>query len=189
MVTGSFIHPCVLESMKYIFIEGAGHIQFIFAPAVIPFITKLGESGEFTSYRLEKIGRMTSTYAVRMYEILVQYLSIGKRDIELDWLRKTLCIEGEYLRVMDFKTWVLDVAMTQINTHSDIIVSYQQRKTGRIITHFDFTIMDKAKVSAKKPKPKVKNSTKGSDPRAKPGESQDAFDHRMLEKKGQQQLI
>ena len=118
----------------------------------------------------------------------MQYLSIGKRSIELAWLRKTLSIEGEYTVLADFKKRVIDLSVSQINTHSDIQVSYTQRKTGRVITHLDFTILDKSKVSAKKPRVK-KITAGGSDARAKPGESQDAFERRMLEQQGQQCLI
>jgi plasmid replication initiation protein len=169
------------------YVDGAGHIQFIFSPAVIPFITRLGEEGEFTSYRLEKIGRMTSVYAVRLYEMLVQHLTIGKRDLEVKWLRETLCLTGEYPRVADFKKWVIDIAIAQINEHSDIDVSYTQRKTGRSITHLDFKIKLKASVKLRVKKSTL--STGGSDSRAHPGESQHAFEKRILEEKYGQKKI
>lgn len=162
------------------YVDGAGHIQFIFAPAVIPFITRLGDDGGYTTYRLEKIGHMSSVHAVRLYELLVQYLSIGSRGIELPWLRDVLCLANEYPRVLDFKKRVIDVAVAQINEHSDIHVSYLQRKTGRVISHFDFTI--KARPEPKKPKlakPYV-SPEGGSDARALPGESQYSFDKRVM---------
>ena len=57
----------------------------------------------------------------------------------------------------DFKKRVLDLAKTQINTHTDIIVDYKQHKAGRTITGFSFTFTQK-----KQPKdvtPKAKKST------------------------------
>lgn len=162
------------------YVDGAGHIQLIFAPAVIPFITRLGDDGGYTMYRLEKIGRMSSIHAVRLYELLVQYLSIGKRGLEVPWLRESLCLNGEYTQIGDLKKWVVDVAVTQINEYSDIQVSYEQRKTGRVVSHFDFTI--KAK-----PEPKKSKAAKpyvapegGSDARALAGESQYSFDRRIM---------
>ena len=53
-------------------------------------------------------------------------------------------IEKDYPRIFDFKKWVIDVAMEQINEHSDITVSYSQRKTGRTVTHLIFTLRSKA---------------------------------------------
>ena len=169
------------------YVDGAGHIQFIFAPAVIPFITRLGEEGGFTSYRLEKIGRMTSTHAVRLYELLVQYASIGKREVEVPWLRTRLQIGAdEYPRIVDFKKWVVDVAVNQINEHSDLAVSYEQRKTGRSVTHLDFKV--KTKPGEVKPKAE-KIDRVYVEKHAKPGESYDQAFRRLIEERGQARLI
>ena len=138
------------------YIDGTGQIQMTFARYVIPFITRLGEDGNFTSYRLEKIGAMSSAHAVRLYELLVQYLSIGKREIEIAWLRGILQLEGQYTAIKDLKLRVIDLAVTQINEHSDIAVSYTQRKTGRTVTHLIFDINAKPepkKVAKEAPKP------------------------------------
>ena len=120
------------------YIDGTGTVQLRFATDMLPYITRL--ETEFTSYRLEKIGRMTSVNAVRMYELLVQYLSIGKREFGISQLKETLGMEGRYKAIKDFKKDVLDVAVSQINEHSDIRVSYTQRKTGRTVTHLIFDI-------------------------------------------------
>jgi plasmid replication initiation protein len=129
------------------YIDGEGAIQIIFAPLVIPYITRL--ESEFTAYRLEKIGNLSSTYAVRLYELLVQYLGLGKREVEIDWLKDILQITDEYPRIVDFKKRVTDVAVEQINTHTDITTSYTQRKTGRNVTHLNF------KIDAKEAAPKA----------------------------------
>ena len=120
------------------YIDGAGAIQIIFAPLVIPYITRL--ESEFTAYRLEKIGNLSSAHAVRLYELLVQYLSIGRREMEINWLKETLQVTDEYPRIVDFKKRVTDVAVAQINAHTDITTSYTQRKTGRNVTHLNFKI-------------------------------------------------
>ena len=160
------------------YIDGEGEIQITFAPRMIPFITRL--EPEFTKYRLDKIGNMTSTHAIRLYELLVQYLTVGKREIEISWLKEILQLENEYPRLFDFKKWVIDVAVTQINEHSNIYVSYTQCKTGRAVTHLIFEI--KAKEQIKKLMLVAKTpviSARGSDARANPGESQTEFNRRM----------
>jgi plasmid replication initiation protein len=165
------------------YIDGAGLIQFTFAPLVIPYITRIGEDGEFTQYRLEKIGKMSSVYAVRLYEILIQYMTAGKRSLGVDWLKGILCLTGSYSILADFKKRVLDVAVAQINEFSDIDVSYKQRKKGRVVTYFDFEIKLKAEDKLKK---KLVKSVPagGSDSRAKPGETAYAFKKRLAEECG-----
>lgn len=124
------------------YIDGAGHIQVVFTPKVIEHITRL--ESEFTSYALEKVGNMTSAYAIRIYEMLAQYREIGTRELNLKWLRTALQIaDDEYKLTGDFKKWVLDAAVKQINDHSDLKVSYESKKTSRSITDFVFKIKDK----------------------------------------------
>jgi len=124
------------------YIDGAGHIQIVFTPEVIKYITRL--EVEFTSYQLEKVGHMTSAYAVRIYELLTQHRDIGNRTLNLKWLRETLQMEvQEYKLTADFIKRVLDPAVDQINKHSDLTVSYKAVKTGRAITDFVFKIKSK----------------------------------------------
>jgi plasmid replication initiation protein len=120
------------------YIDGEGMIQIIFAPLMIPFITRL--ESEFTQYRLEKIGKLSSVHAVRMYELLLQYLGIGHREFEIPRLKETLGIEREYADIKNFKRRVIDASVAQINAHTDITTSYTQRKTGRNVTHLNFKI-------------------------------------------------
>jgi len=155
------------------YIDGAGAIQLRFANDMIPFITRL--ESEFTRYRLEKIGNLSSTYAVRMYELLVQYLSLGKREFVIVDLRSTMGVSEEYPRIVDFKKWVIDVAVSQINAHTDITTSYTQRKTGRNVTHLTFAI--KLKAPDKPKKPKIDRAY--VEKHALPGESYDAAFSRL----------
>jgi plasmid replication initiation protein len=124
------------------YVDGAGNIQVIFTPQVIKYMTRL--EAEFTSYQLEKVGNMTSAYAVRIYELLSQHRDFGHRTLNLGWLRETLGVEpGEYKLTADFKKWVIEIAVEQINKHSDLAVSYKSVKTGRAITDFAFKIKTK----------------------------------------------
>ena len=156
------------------YIDGAGAVQLRFATDMLPYITRL--ETEFTSYRLEKIGRMSSVHAVRLYELLVQHLSFGKREMEIAWLKETLGIADAYSRIESLKRSVIEPALAQINEHTDIRVSYSQRKTGRTVTHLIFAITPE-------PKPAKRKSGKLTDAevakRARPGESWEAAHARL----------
>ena len=130
------------------YIDGAGHVQIVFTPEVIKYMTRL--ETEFTSYQLEKVGNMTSAYAVRIYELLAQHREIGNRTLNMAWLRETLQIApDEYKLTTNFIRKVIEVAVDQINKHSDLTVSYKPVKTSRAITDFAF------KIKAKDGKPKA----------------------------------
>jgi hypothetical protein len=123
------------------YVDGAGTIRLRFAPDMVPFITRL--EAQFTRYKLEKVAQMSSAYAIRLYELLMQWGSVGKREIELEWLKQVLMVDKNYERLDNFKKWVIDVALSQINEHSDLGASYAQRKTGRNVTHLIFTFAPK----------------------------------------------
>jgi plasmid replication initiation protein len=170
------------------YIDGAGQIKVIFSPRVIPFITRLGgEENPFTSYQLEKIGHMTSAHAVRLYELLVQYLSAGTRTVELSWLKETLHLADDYPRLFDLKKRVIDVAVKQINEHSDLRVSYTQRKAGRAVTHLIFDIKSKPEAKPKAKRPVIDDAYLAK--YAKPGESRDQAYRRLAEELGQTRLV
>lgn len=164
------------------YIDGAGTVQLRFTPEMVPYITRL--ESEFTSYRLEKIGHMTSAHAIRLYELLIQYLSVGSREMELAWLKDALELGGEYPRLFDLKRWVVDVALKQINKHSDITASYTQRKTGRAVTHLVFDIKAKAEAAAKPARKKrVPMDRDYIEKNALPGESYEQAERRLRAKK------
>jgi plasmid replication initiation protein len=119
------------------YIADKGELFITFAPAVVPFITRLEE--QFTSYQLKQVAQLKSKYAIRLYEILIAWREVGKCTIKLDDLRFRLGVEdNEYVRMSDFKIRVLDTAIKQINEYTDISVQYDQQKSGRVITGFIF---------------------------------------------------
>lgn len=134
---------------KASYIDGAGRVKIVFTSEVIKYITRLEK--EFTSYQLEKVGNMTSFYAVRLYELLAQHREIGGCSLSLKWLRETFQIKSEeYKLTADFKKWIIDASVKQINDHSDLTVKYEPRKTGRAITDFTFKIKSKEKKTKQK---------------------------------------
>ena len=120
-------------------------VDLIFAPAVVPFITRLEE--QFTKYELQQVSSLSSAYAIRLYELLIQWRSAGKTPtIELQEFRKKLgVLDNEYLRMAHLKERVLELSIKQINEHTDITVKYEQHKRGRSISGFSFTFKQKKK--------------------------------------------
>ena len=107
------------------------------------------------------MAQLTSKYAIRLYELIIAWREVGKVPvISLKDLRLKLGVEeNEYQHMHHFKSRVLDLAVSQINEHTDITAGYDQVKAGRVITGFSFYFKQKkpkttakAKSSAK-PKP------------------------------------
>lgn len=154
----------------------AGKVSLIFAAFMIPYLSEL--QGQFTFYLLENISAMSSIYAIRLYELLMQWKTTGTREIEIDWLKKQFELEDKYSSIKDLKKYVIDPAVKDINAHSNYQVAWTQRKTGRKVTHLIFEFSEKPseqKPEAKptKPKGKLINGVPESEilAKARPGES------------------
>ena len=109
------------------------------APDVIPLITELEKN--FTSYNLLQVKGLTSSYSVRLYELIISWKGTKNYTISLDDLRKTLQLSNEYERVYNLKKRVIEPSIKQINENTDIQVTYTQIKQGRQISHLKFNFL------------------------------------------------
>lgn len=121
----------------------SGIVYIRFTSDVIPLITRL--ESHFTSYEIDKVANLTSSYAIRLYEILISWREVGKTPkYEIDDLRSKLgVLPNQYKQMCNFKSRVLELAIDQINQHTDITAKYEQYKRGRVITAISFTFKPK----------------------------------------------
>ena len=112
------------------YIDETATVEVIFAPAVVPLITRLEE--QFSKYDIEQISSLSSAYAVRLYELLICWRTTGKTPvIDLTEFRKRIgVLDTEYQRMDVFKRGVLELALKQVNEHTDITATYEQHKKG-----------------------------------------------------------
>lgn len=127
------------------YVKKEARIEIIFTVAVVDEITRL--SSHFTQYDLEFIATLNSIYSVRLYELIVKWLSVKQTDVfDYEILRGQLGIGvNEYQRMTDFKKRVLDLAVNEINEKTDVKVSYSQEKNGTKIVGFKFKVNKKSK--------------------------------------------
>ena len=134
------------------YIDETATVEVIFAPAVVPLITRLEE--QFSQYDIEQISGLSSAYAVRLYELLICWRSTGKTPvIELAEFRKRLgVLDDEYTRSDNFKRWIIENPIKQINEHTDIIASYEQHKKGGQSQDFHSSLSRRRKQRRKRQK-------------------------------------
>ena len=152
------------------YIDNSATVEFTFAHAVIPLILYLEK--HLTSYELKQVSCLTSGYAIRLYELLIAWRSVGKTpEIKIEEFRQKMgVLDGEYQRMGQFKEKVLHIALAQINEHTDITVEYEQHKAGRSIVAFSFKFKEK----------KTKEESKTADTTGRDKNTPDMF-HRMTE--------
>lgn len=185
-----------VQSIAYI--ESEGHIELRFTKDMLPYLTQLSE--RFTRYALSDVAKMTSSHAIRLYELLCQWRDAGKREVAIEWLRDSFKLGDKYPALKDFKRRVIEPAVAQINEHSPLWVKWDQRKTGRRVSHLVFTFGEKTPKASQKPRrSKAKGNVGGKSPNAsgsiygipmaviethaRPGESHEDAALRILEER------
>ena len=136
-----------LAGAKYHF--GQGIIELSFHPDLKPYLLQLKNC--FTQYALKNVLELKSKYAFRLYELLKQYQSIGRRKFSVSELRDLLGVEqGELKLWVHFKTRVLEIAKREINQKTDLEINYKTEKVGRRIEYIIFSIQAQDKEKIKK---------------------------------------
>ena len=135
-----------VQSIRYR--KAEGRVELRFSKDMLPYLTQLTE--QFTRYALSDIAKLNSGYAIRLYELLCQWRDTGVRELSIEWLRHAFMLNGRYPAIKDFKRWVVVPAVEQVNEHTSLWVKWDQRKTGRRVSHLVFTFGEKA--ASKKPK-------------------------------------
>ena len=99
----------------------------------------------------------------------------GEREVKVGWLREIFQVEDKY-KTIDFKKYIIDPSVAGINDHSNILVKYDQRKSGSQITHFQFGLKDGSKP---KPLERKQLSEEEINRQARPGETRAAVIARL----------
>lgn len=120
-----------------------GYVYIRFSDVVVPLITRL--ESQFTSYKIDNVSNLTSSYAIRLYETICSWREVGKTPkYKIEDIRGKLGVEPEQYNTMsNFKARVLKTAIKQVNQHTDLTVKFDQHKTANKITAISFTFKPK----------------------------------------------
>ncbi len=91
-------------------------------------------------YKIEYPLNFKSIYSKRIYYYLKSFEDTGWRIDNLDTLRKKLQCPESYNKYSFFRIKVLDKAVQEINSYSDISFDFEEIKIGRKVTSIKFDI-------------------------------------------------
>jgi plasmid replication initiation protein len=130
------------------YLKGQGIIEFDLTRHVLPFLFDL--KNNFTSYELAAALRLTSKYAKRIYPLCSQWKDKGEtKKYDIEEFKKMLGLlddkgNDKASRISDLKSKVLDIAVKQINEHTELHVSYTLEKKGKSFKNIVFTVKPQA---------------------------------------------
>lgn len=136
----------MFRSVEYL--KGLGIIEVSLSDKILPYLIDIQTN--FTSYGLASALRLSSKYAKRIYPICSQWKDLGKSKsytvVEFKKMLGILDDEGhdKSPRISDFKKNVLDKAVSQINEHTELHISYELQKRGKMFHSITFKIKSQA---------------------------------------------
>lgn len=123
------------------FLDYQGAVSLRFSKDILPFISNV--KANFTQYMLSEVAKMQGAYSVRLYELLVQYKTMGERFLSIDDFRFMLDLGTRYKQFNDLLKRVIEPSVQEINAQTDLKIIARPQKTGRKFTHIKFTIKQK----------------------------------------------
>ena len=117
--------------------------RVVFHQKILPLLSNLKKN--FTQFSIQDVAEFKSTYAHRIYQLMMQYKSTGYVKITIDDLKFMLMLGLKYALFADFKKRVLDVAIDEINGKSPYNVQYELIKKGRKFVAIELKFAPKVK--------------------------------------------
>ena len=123
-------------------------IQLRFTSEVLPYFTQLA-GGNFTTYQLKHLFALDSVASMSLYTFFIKneykYQSHESYtiDLSLDELKDLIDNKKKYDRWVDFKRYVLDKIIKEINQYTDLDLAYEVIKKGRPIVGIRFKLKDR----------------------------------------------
>lgn len=124
--------------------KDSGTVKIAINDRMKPYLLQLQE--QFTSYELYYILAMRSQYSVRLYELLKSYEYKKGVIIAIEDFKRSMMVE-KYGRFPDLRRYVIEPAIKEINSVSDINVTWEPLKQGRKYNRLKFVVTGKKNIS------------------------------------------
>lgn len=132
---------------KAIYHKGEGKVSFTWSEDILTYISQLER--RFTQYRLADVAKLNTSYAIRIYELLMRFNQTHERWIKLEDFKSLLQLENKYQLFRDLNKRVIKPAIKEINQSSNLEVFYSTKKQGRKVVGLQFDFQEKKQTQFK----------------------------------------
>lgn len=116
--------------------DGEGCVKLGFSPNVGPHLVGLRK--RFTSYQLQALASVRTAYAIRLFEMLMQFQDTGLLRISVADFKERLRLEGKYPRFSDLKRRVIDPSVKELRERSNLLLEWSAIRKGRAVATLEF---------------------------------------------------
>lgn len=118
-------------------------INYQFASNIEPMLLQVQKA--YVQLECKPLMAFKCMYSNRFLMLVMEWEKIQPKKISIDELRDMFQLTDRYKLFSDFKRFVIDPAIKEINALSDFYVKVTPLKTGRRLTDFKFSIKKKSK--------------------------------------------
>lgn len=120
-------------------------LQIRFTSEVLPYFTQLA-TGNFTNYQLKHLFALDSVASMNLYSFFIKNdfkfdQATYNVELSLEDLKALIDLnEKKYDRWVDFRRYVLDKMLNEINTRTDLNLDYEVIKKSRAVVGISFKV-------------------------------------------------
>jgi plasmid replication initiation protein len=125
------------------FDESKQEAVLYFAVGILPYLSQLKEN--FTRYRVSNMVQLTSSHAIRVYELIVMWYGQNQsyKELEIDEFKDLLGLGLKYKQTGQLNQFVIEPVVEQINDRTDFILEINLRKIGRSFRYIQLSFSRK----------------------------------------------
>ena len=120
-------------------------IEYQFASKIEPMLLQVQKA--YIQLQCKPLMAFKCMYSNRLLMLIMEWEKIQPRKISIDELRDMFQLTEKYKLYADFKRFVMEPAIKEINAMSDFTVRVTPLKTGKSYTHYKFYIKRKVKAT------------------------------------------
>ena len=152
---GEYFYRPVFAELHYSKSKG---LTIEFSQKMIPYLLDLADK-PFTKMPFEQVWALHSPYSIRLFELLLQYQNTKthERTMKVEELRYCLGVPDEAYRdrMSNFRRFIVDSSVKDINEKTDFKVECESVKEGRKIVAFRFKLHLPAELKKEKRKKQI----------------------------------
>jgi len=126
-------------------------LEFLFSDRLKPFLLELRQ---YVQIDIQYLANLSSGFSVHLFQLfqakrkqMLKYQQQTKLQYQLPELKKTLGIPNKYADWRNFKRKVIDLAIKEINQHTNIQVGFKVIKKNGKVFSLEFEIKDKKNIT------------------------------------------
>ena len=130
--------------------DETGEMKVTFNQSLKKFLLNL--DGDFSKTKFIRHLNSKKSFGLKIYQVMNRLSSPAmEKKFKISEIKEMLNLQGVYSRIYDFKKYVIDPAIEDINSFAEFTLTYEQQKVGRKVVYIKFIKHNRESLDEHKP--------------------------------------